>query len=182
MKTKRDKRKSPQSVRRKGRNLCYAGWGLFALSMFLPSWGPVLGGPLKGWECALIVLQMLWPGNWQGNLGSNLYWASFALTNILMLLSPLLLRKSLQGGKISWLTPGLLSIATADILSLARGEGLVGFYAWMASFGLVTAGSLCLLKAQKMQPTPTDTPTAPRPRTTEERAAEHELERYLRSV
>ena len=184
MKSTRDKRKTPQSVRRKGRNLCYAGWGLFALSMFLPAAGPIFGDgdPMKGWHCAWMVLLMLWPGNWNGNAGETLYFASFALTNLLLLASPFLLRKSLLGGKVSWLVPFLLAVATADVLSLARGQWLIGYYAWLASYGLVAAGSLCLLKAQKMRPTPTEMPAEPRPRTAQEMAAERELENYLRSV
>src|SRR5579871_1175272 len=122
---------------------------------------------------------MLWPGNWDGN---NLQMCSFALTNLLLLASPLLLRRALKGGKLSWLVPALLTIATLDVFSLLRGEGLIGFYIWVASYGLVTAGSLALLKAQRMKPAPTDTPTVPRPRTPEELAAERELEAYLRPV
>src|ERR1051326_7338728 len=119
MKSKREKRKSPQGVRRTGRRLCYAGWGLFALSMFLPVAG-LMDGPLKGWECAWMVLLMLWPGNWNGNIGENLYWSSFALTNLLLMASPVLLRKSLLGGKLSWLVAALLTIATLDVFSLAQ--------------------------------------------------------------
>ncbi len=184
MKSKRGKRNSPESVRRIGRNLCFAGWGLFALSMFLPALPPVFSdGPFYGWHCAWIVLLMLWPGNWNGAVGESLYWASFGLTNLLLFTSPLLMRKSLTGGKLSWMVPILLAIATLDVFSLARsGDGLIGFYTWIFSYALVTSGSFCLLTAQKRQSTPTETPTAPRPRTTEELAAERELENYLRTV
>ncbi len=194
MQRKSDRRNSPTGVRRTGCNLCFAGWGLFVLSMFLPAIkfttmssddGFLTGGDtfLKGWECAWMVLHLLWPGNWSGELGGNLYWGSFAVANLLLLASPLLLRKSRMGQKMSWLIPALLMLATLDVCSLVRGfDGQPGFRAWVASFGLVTAGSLYLLKAQKMQPVPTGTPTALRPRTADELAAERELENYLRTL
>ena len=51
MKRKREKRKTPQSVRRTGKRLCYAGWGLFALSMFLPVLDvPFSDTPMNGWQ------------------------------------------------------------------------------------------------------------------------------------
>ncbi len=125
-------------MRQTGSRLCYAGWGLFMLSLLLPTMS-VFGCTLRGIQCALFVLSPSLPISPQP--WGALYYHELGLANILMLFSPLLLTKFKQKRQLQFLT-FLLSLSTASIIPLAfSSEWGIGFYAWSASFGLVTAGS-----------------------------------------
>ena len=143
-----------KKMRNRGLWLCRAGWGLFALSLLMPavyvmSW-------TRGWECAAIVfdiaLGFLRGIGEGGDEGWMLYYSCFALTNLLFLASPLLFRLfrgDLRRLRRLSLALGMATIHTASFLCLLIPGGWtqvgslhVGYYAWVLSFGLVTAGAL----------------------------------------
>ena len=135
-------------IRKRGKWLCRAGWGLFAVSMLMPSFHMGFGEPLwmSGWECFRIVLEGLFKPGEQG-VGSDWYLRGFGVMNLAMLASPFLVR--LKRSDMRWLRRIGLTMAavTAYVLSLPFYDGSwkslgVGYYAWLLSFGLVTVGTL----------------------------------------
>lgn len=172
-------RKRKWNKERVGRRLSKAGWAIFMLSMLLPAMTLNLFDKAIwfGWQCAWAVMTMLWPGNWATG---NWWMGSFALTNLLMALTPLLLRNNKTHGKMRFLVPALLTIASLDIVSTFRmsGSWMVGYYVWFASYLMITTGSILTLQGRNSKRTPGV--SAPMPKSAEERAAERELDTYLK--
>lgn len=136
--------------RKRGRWLCRAGWALFAISLTLPA---VRGlGWMSGWECFRGVFEGTWD-TIQGRPGMDGYFEGFAVTNLLFGASILFVR--LFRKDLRWLRRGALALSFATIYvasfpiwSLVNYLRLsdigIGYYAWLLSYGLVTAGALHL--------------------------------------
>lgn len=183
----------PRKIRRDrlGKRLLWAGWGLFILSMFLPavwnepeSW---FAGLYPGWECAGVAMRVfgeaifaLCRNNLSSSMSSYIQFASFAVTNLLVALAPLLLRSSKASGKRRFVVPALLILASLDVLSIirVRPDWMVGYYVWIASYLVVTTGYILTTMGRNSKRTPAV--FALMPRTPEERAAERELAIYLK--
>ena len=177
------KRPRPRNHIRVGRRLMYIGWGLFAISIFLPA--VLVDDPdewYSGWHCACIVLRGLVDAL-RGHDIQGWYLNGFALANIVMLLSPMLVRSrkwSPMTRRFGW---GLMLASAIYVSSLLHdnfvGTG-IGFYTWIASFWLVFAGVLKLQSNPKAAPRVDDS-SVPAPPTEQELAARRELESFLRS-
>jgi hypothetical protein len=168
--------------RRRGGRLCRAGWTAFAVSLALPAISAPLGGSLSGWEC----LRGVFEGTWDllaGVDSISLYWSGFAAANVIMLASPLYVR--LFRRDVRWLRRGALALAAATLYvgtfplsGDVRLQDLgVGYYTWLVSFGLVTAGMLHLSLRRPARPVEVGPSVGARTR--EETAALRELEDYL---
>ena len=117
---------TPQGLKRAGIRLCGATWILFVVSMFLPAFVGTrcISIVLIGYECAWITLTQRLMG---------LYNFSFALANVLMLISPLLMRRILRGRGRGGLSFLLLTLAFVDAFSMLfryedSGYWSVGYY------------------------------------------------------
>lgn len=183
--------RTPERLKQTGFRLCGAAWILFLVSMFLPAIGSRATDWLKfsltGWDCALLTLGLATSKD--ANIAGRAYFFSFVLANVLMLVSPLLLRRDSHGRGRMWLSSFLLIIAFVDVLALLlplsatndSGWG-IGYYVWMASFGLMAAGSLLIAESRRIKSAPVTVKETLLPQTPEEIAAERELHDYLRSV
>jgi hypothetical protein len=174
-------------MRKRGRWLCSAGWGVFALSLLLPSVD--IFGWTAGWICLMTVFQIAWglPGDFSG---AGLYYAGFAVANVALIASPLLLR--LFRGDLRWLRRCALVLAGATLytssyllLSLPGGWTTVGnlhvgYYAWLLSFVMVTVGALHL--SIRRPKTTVNLRPHSMVRTREEMEALRELEDYLSGI
>jgi hypothetical protein len=169
-------------LRRRGRRLCGSGWILFAVSLALPAVGAPLGGWLSGWECFRGVMEGAWD-KLSGVDSMSLYWSGFAVANVVMLVSPFyagLFRRDVRWLRRGALVSGVASlyVATFALSGDVRLRDLgVGYYVWLASFCLVTAGMLGLSTRRPMRPA--EVGPAVGTRTPEEMAALRELEDYL---
>lgn len=174
-----------EDTRALGRWLSWAGWLLFLVSLLLPAISVLdlnENSVFSGWQCAVIVMVGVLPI--LGSL-SNAEWTlvGFALSNLLVLSAPLLF----------WMTKrcsnALRVVAALYLLSAVNAtrwmwdgtdDLLIGYYAWVLSFGLLAVG--CLLRSVPIRSlqTPATQLFAVRPRTLEELAAERELRDYSR--
>lgn len=116
-------------------------WLLYAVSWFLPviDGGTTLSqGELPGWEAFRVAL------------GGNFLEVSSALTNFVMIASPVILLGRFDRLKVAlpWLSilAALLNMQWF-ILSENRAELRVGYYLWCASFFILVAGCLLNLRA-----------------------------------
>jgi len=120
------------------RRLAIAAWALFVFSFLLPSYDNMLG-----WQCA-ILQQYFWPHE-SNDLWMNLHYQSLTLANLLMLVSPFLLSRFSQSGRLfRWLRLGLfvaLVLVWAFILELLfQNDGnllKIGSFVWASSFALL---------------------------------------------
>ncbi len=179
-------------TRKRGRWLCRAGWATFALSLALPAIN--VFGWVPGWVCLWSVYQYVWAiltgidGLVRGGLAN--YYTGLAVTNTLFLATPLLhrlFRGDLRRLRRLAFIMGGATVYTWVYLGMVLWDGVgalgsfhAGFYAWLISFALVTAGTLQLSKKRttsviNQQPTSFV-------RTEEEMAAVRELEDYLHGV
>jgi hypothetical protein len=171
--------------RRRGGGLCRAGWALFALSLALPAVTDPFAGRLSGWECFRGIMKDAW-GSLTGPACISLYWSGFAVANLIMLASPAYTR--LFRHDLRWLRRGSLVLGGATLYTATFAlsgdvpfSGLgVGYYAWVVSFGLVTAGMRYLSTRRLMHSV--EAGLALGTRTPEEAAALRELEDYLHGV
>lgn len=169
--------RTPRTLKRAGVRLCGAAWILFVVSMFLPAAASLA---LSGWQCAWLTLTLPYYFDEVGAVFKG-YYFSFVAANLLMLTAPLCLRRTTKKGGSSLLLSALLILAFADAVSLLLpcngplSEWQIGYYVWMASFGLMATGSLLLAEARRMKSAPVAATVAPLPRTPEETAAEREL-------
>ena len=176
-----------RKMRNRGRWLCVAGWLLFAVSLALPAFHAM--GWLSGWECFRVVFDMTW-----AMLKEHSEWAfylpGFAMMNCIFLASPLFIR--LFRHDLRWLRRCALVMASATlyVASYPFSGGLaglreigsfgIGYYAWVMSFGLVTAGALHLsIRRRNAVINERQTELI---RTPEEMRAVRELEDYLRGI
>src|SRR5262245_21861545 len=81
-----------KKMRKRGWWLCWAGWGIFALSLPLPA---VYGWSdwLPGWECFRDVCLATWDLIVKHNsvTGRDLYYTSFVIPNLSIVASPIIL-------------------------------------------------------------------------------------------
>lgn len=181
-----------RKMRRRGYWLCWIGWALFALSLALPAihvleWE-------SGWFCFRSVFEIAWgTATGQGGVpfgrgfGLDLYYSGFAVANSLMVACPALIWRfrvdARRLRRASALLAGTMLYA-ASYLVLAIDGGMdslgdlhVGYYAWLCSFLLVTAGVLHLsagVSRTKIEPAQNGGSS-----TLEELAAIRELDGYL---
>jgi hypothetical protein len=173
-------------MRKRGKWLTRAGWGLFAASLLMPSFRVGFGEQpwMSGWDCFVTVLQGLFNPGEQG-IGSDWYLRGFGLMNLAMLASPLAIK--LKRRDMRWLRRIGLAMAgvTAYVLSFPfYGEAWrqlgVGYYAWLISFGLVTLGALH--QAVKRPNRVLNRASSPVSYSEEEMAALRELEQYIHGM
>lgn len=163
----------------------YVGWGVFAVSMFLPVLH-LFGDRLCGWQCAYIVLMWFWQ-HLRGAVENNGMMYGCAFANIWLLLTPMLLR-SRKWSPLARRFGLALTLSAALFATLfpawngipAYADLSIGYYAWVASFWLVFIGVLQLQSNPKATPKTDDTPVSA-PQTEQEIAARRELETFLRS-
>lgn len=172
-------------MRKRGRWLCRAGWAAFAISLALPA-VHVLGW-LSGWECFREVFDVMARLPQQPS-GAGFYYSGFALANLVLLASPVFLR--IFRRDLRWLRRGSLALTAATayaalypVTCLASDwkSGIadfhIGYYVWVLSFSLVTAGAMHLSMRRSINVAGRRTSTIGR--TEEDLAAIRELEEYL---
>ena len=177
-----------KKMTRRGKWLCRAGWAAFAASLAMPAvhvmdW-------ISGWECFRFVIDLargeVMHIRSLSDAGWYVYYSMFAATNLLLVASPLVLRKFRKDRK--WLRRSAILCAAAAaqaasypiVATLDNGsirDLNIGYYTWLLSFGLVAAGAQHLalgVRNQNVNQTPLVTG-----RTKEELMALQELEAYL---
>ena len=139
--------------------LMLAAWTAFVVAWFLPvidvpvieGGGTLVKGVLPGWQAFRIALAVDPSSSW---LGSTLSIAA-ALTNALMLVSPVVLLAAPAGRPIApWLGWGFVAATLLDLVWVwppmaPRGALRVGYWLWVGSFGLA---ALTLLRAGSRRP------------------------------
>ena len=127
--------------------LAWAAWFSFVASFFLPGYADG-----RGWQCAgLSATAVSWPEFRQGNW-MTIHLVSLTLANLLMIVSPFLLRGFSQSLRFMkwWRIFSFLALALVCsfvVLLLANGdkaEVKVGCYVWTVSFLLLVLSTLKL--------------------------------------
>jgi hypothetical protein len=181
------------AMRRRGKRLCWAGWGVFGLSMFLPAiYISIMSGGAwwRGWECAVTAGQIAWAlvSGDGGTLGwMDWYYGGFTLANALLLTSPLvvrLFRRRPKRLRLFGFALALAALYSLSYLALGLSNGVetvrdlhVGYYAWVVSFGLTAFGAFHLAISERAASV--DLRPKAITKTEEELAAERELEEFL---
>jgi hypothetical protein len=179
-----------QKMRKRGKWLCRAGWGLFGAALALPAlfisimsdgtWWP-------GWECLYFTYVFAWefvtkPEARQLEFGSFLF-LGLAASNSIMIAGPLLKRWARKRRtilrRLAFVECAATLLVAYYAISIIR-EDLphvgIGVYLWLISFVLVTAGTLHLAL---QSPNSEGVMQKRSGRTTEEIVALAELEAYL---
>jgi hypothetical protein len=114
--------------------LLWLAWGLFLLSLALPS--VKIFGDVYGWGAAWMALVLPLEAIRKGNLAPALLWyAVMDIANIVALGIPLLIWRLNRGrGQFA---SGLLAAAMVGPWIVAGPEMLTGYYVWSASFLIV---------------------------------------------
>ncbi len=179
-------------MRQRGRKLCQLGWGAFAVSLVLPAAYPWFI-TIYGWECIRSVFGSVWELLYRRD-SQYLSWSGFAVTNLMFLLSPLCVwrygrnRKRLRQGAIAM---AAATLYVASFMVWGDTSLAIGYYMWLLSYALVTAGALHLAvepsrtsatvvrvseRRTKNHAAANASPTVP---SAGEIDAQHELEAYL---
>ena len=113
----------------------FGGWALYAASFFLPVVRDADQGPIPGWDALTAALGL------RGYEASALEFAS-GLTNLVMVATALVLWVRVR--RFVRLLFALMVVATVLNLSWFalgdRADLWLGYYAWWASFAVVTVG------------------------------------------
>lgn len=130
-----------------------AGWALFVISFFLPA-VIIIESETPGWKAAYagIVMGPFFIADrtepW------IVLWIAQALTNVVMLTSPVALARSRRNGKRS--LPWLMIVVTVmNSLPLIPGipepPMLVGYYVWWGSFVIVTSALILARRRGRLE-------------------------------
>lgn len=126
--------------------LVFIAWAMFIVSFFLPAYTT-----MHGWRCA-ILQDLYWPNTLRGD-GVAIHYQLLTLANLLMLASPLLLRRFSQNARqLKWLHHATLAMVilvwafVAQLVVHQEGAGLkMGCYIWSCSFVLLYGSVLAQL-------------------------------------
>jgi uncharacterized membrane protein len=134
--------------------ILFIGWAIFIISFFVPAVkADEYDELVPGWLAALFSLAFI-ENSFDGGDPGLVYFFSFTLCNILMLMSPIILFLTKKKKFFQWYRISMVS-ATLLVCSWffywfwpgAAGDLLIGYYMWFLSFILVTI-SLFMRKPQ----------------------------------
>lgn len=180
-----------------GKRLVFFGWLLFLVSLYLPALRMYFGcgtgepGLVYGWGCAYLLLKFL-PTMHFGyfdNFASFLSVMASALAlygcgvgNLAALFAPLFFRQSISAKILRWRTTFFALVTFCALYQYIEGFPgyCAGYFVWVASFGMLTVGSLILGSQLASKSGPGQEAGDYHPRTPEEMAAARELKEYLR--
>jgi len=112
-----------------GRKIHVASWLLFVGSMFMPVI-QMFGRTIAGYQCAAMVFASFPTG---ASLFGAFYYHCLGTANIMMLISPILTRRTTPVGFLWSVTAALLAAAIGIVPLTYQLGWSIGFYCWYAS-------------------------------------------------